>query len=204
MPSPVTISSALIDAAYALIASNGSTRSGRKIANTIVPDVVIEEIITDTVRVTDHPVEIGAAVSDHAFKLPTEIVMRCGFSDSTGMYEGYSRMAWQYFIELQNKREPFDIVTPKRSYQNMLVSFLNVTEDEETSHALRINIGFRQVLITSTTLTPGQQSTGMIGLNTNPSAPAFTQLFPGLPTGIGIPQSPIPGLPSFLQPGATQ
>lgn len=174
--------SSLMDASYALIAPNGSVRSGRKIANTIVPDVVVEEITTDTLRITDHPVETGCAISDHAFKMPVECVMRCGFSDSSGMYEGYSRMVWQYFIELQNKREPFSVTTPKRTYQDMLVSFLNVSEDEETSHALRINIGLRQVIITSTSSTPGPLNSGLVGLNSS-SLPSFAQIV-GVPTGL--------------------
>lgn len=175
-------SSPLMDASYALIATNGSIRSGRKIS-VIVPDVVIEEITTDTLRICDHPIEKGCAISDHAFKLPVECVMRCGFSDSTGMYEGYSRMAWQYFIELQNKREPFTVTTPKRTYEDMLVSFLNVTEDEETAHALRINVGLRQVIITTTSSTPGPQVTGLVGLLPSGSLPSFAQAV-GIPTGV--------------------
>ncbi len=172
------ITGPLVDSNYALIAHN-TMKSGRKINNSIVPDVVIEEIVTDTVRITDHPVEIGCAISDHAFKLPIEIVMRCGWSDSAHNVEGYVAGIWEWFIELQNNREPFSITTPKRTYENMLVSFLNVTEDEETSHALRINIGFKEVIITSTSSSPGPQSVGTVSAFQNNSLPAIVQLFGG-------------------------
>ena len=52
----------------------------------ILPDIVaqgtFEERTSDELEVTDHPVEIGAEVSDHAFKLPTQVVLHLGWSDS--------------------------------------------------------------------------------------------------------------------------
>ena len=36
----------------------------------IIPHVVLEEAGDDELRITDHPVEIGAAITDHAFKMP--------------------------------------------------------------------------------------------------------------------------------------
>ncbi len=43
----------------------------------------LEETMTDTVHVTDHPVEAGAEISDHAYYRPAELVMRCGWSNSS-------------------------------------------------------------------------------------------------------------------------
>jgi len=52
----------------------------------ILPDIVaqatIEEKHTDRLEITEHPVEYGAAISDHAFKLPSEIVLTLGWSNS--------------------------------------------------------------------------------------------------------------------------
>ena len=46
----------------------------------IVPSVVVSEKHSDTLEITEHPVEIGAAVADHAYKRPSEVVMEVGFA----------------------------------------------------------------------------------------------------------------------------
>jgi len=46
----------------------------------------IEEVMTDLVTVTDHPVESGAIISDHAFWQPAQLIMRCGWSNSVSSY----------------------------------------------------------------------------------------------------------------------
>lgn len=42
-----------------------------------------EETGTDTVTITDHPVEAGAQITDHAYYRPADIVMQCGWSNSS-------------------------------------------------------------------------------------------------------------------------
>ena len=66
-------------------------RQGRNIGG-ILPNVTISEQHTDTLTITDHPVELGAQISDHAYKMPSELVMQVGWSDSslalTGVISG--------------------------------------------------------------------------------------------------------------------
>lgn len=121
----------------------------------IVPDVVVQEVQNDFLRITDHPVEKGAAISDHAFKVPSEIEMRVGFSNSTGGSESYIDEAYEAFLALQNKREPFDVATGKRAYRNMLITTISVETNETTEHALMMTVGLREVLITQTQTTSG-------------------------------------------------
>ncbi len=55
-------------------------------ASYTLPDIVaqatIDEHLQDEMEITDHPVELGAAISDHAFKVPTTVVLRLGWSNS--------------------------------------------------------------------------------------------------------------------------
>lgn len=44
--------------------------------------VTIEETHRDTLVITDHPVEFGANITDHAFKQPVSLVLRYGWSNS--------------------------------------------------------------------------------------------------------------------------
>jgi hypothetical protein len=43
----------------------------------------LEETFDDTVNITDHPVEAGAEISDHAYYKPSNLTMRCGWSNSS-------------------------------------------------------------------------------------------------------------------------
>lgn len=47
-----------------------------------VPDATIEEVHSDDLEITDHPVEQGTVISDHAFKRPSELIVTAGWSDS--------------------------------------------------------------------------------------------------------------------------
>lgn len=131
-------------APYALISS--PLRS----IGTIVPDVIISEGHTDDLAITDHPVETGAAISDHAFKIPSRVVMRCGFSNSTAETEGYVQQVVQLFDSLQASRDPIDVFTGKKFYRNMLVERLAHETDENTENSLILIVGLRQVLLTQT------------------------------------------------------
>ena len=57
-------------------------RQGRNIAG-IYPDVVVKESHRDEMEITEHPIESGASISDHAFKRPAELLVQFGWSDSS-------------------------------------------------------------------------------------------------------------------------
>jgi hypothetical protein len=48
----------------------------------IIPDATIEEVHSDEMEITDHPVEQGTTISDHAFSRPAELIVTAGWSDS--------------------------------------------------------------------------------------------------------------------------
>lgn len=134
----------------------------------IIPDVTIEEIHIDTMQITDHPVEIGAAISDHAFMQPVEVQMTVGWSNSVGGFPFYSRLIYDALRGLQQAREPFSVATGKRFYQNMLIRNLIVQTDPESENALMVIASLREVLITNT------QTSGSVpqGSMTNPAQTA--------------------------------
>lgn len=129
----------------------------------IVPSVVISEKHNDTLEITEHPVEVGAAISDHAYRRPSEVVMQVGFAgggslldflDTTsfGLSAGLSpKETYQELLELQIRRVPFDVVTGKRLYTNMLIRGLEVTTERTTENVLSAVLTLREVNITSTT-----------------------------------------------------
>lgn len=46
-------------------------------------DTTLEERYEDALEITEHPVEAGAQITDHSFKRPMELVLYCGWSDSS-------------------------------------------------------------------------------------------------------------------------
>lgn len=143
---------ALIDDAFALI-TTGSRQIG-----TLIPDVVVREAQRDEMVITDHPVEIGAAISDHAFLRPVEVEMQIGWSDSTGGYVGYAREAYEELVVLQREREPFTLTTGSRRYANMLISSISLQKDEKTENISAITVRLREVIIVSTQMTSAPKS----------------------------------------------
>jgi hypothetical protein len=48
----------------------------------IIAQAVVEERHIDQLEITNHPVQYGAAIIDHAFKHPSEVVLTLGWSNS--------------------------------------------------------------------------------------------------------------------------
>lgn len=123
-------------------------QSGRSIDG-LRPQVTIEEAGKDVMFITNHPVETGAAISDHAFRMPAEIEMRCGWSDS-GNYQGYSQVIYRSLLAKQNARQPFTAVTGKRTYRNMVIQSIDVLTNGASEYALMVRVVLREVIIVST------------------------------------------------------
>lgn len=159
-----------------IVAANLATvllRRPRKIG-LIVPNVVLEEIGTDDLDITDHPIEVGTPISDHAFRKPAELVMRVGWSNSAplsvmgipvpGLSQGlataitsfgendYVTDVYEELRLLQEEREPFDVMTGKRLYRNMLIRSMVVTTDETTENTLMVQVRMREVIIVRATV----------------------------------------------------
>lgn len=137
-----------------------------------IPDVVITEKHSDTLDITDHPVEsptkisAGASddgagyVADHAYRRPSELVMEVGFAgggslldlvdtSKIGLSYGMSpRETYENLLKLQRDRKPFDVVTGKRIYKNMLIRVLDVTTDKHTENVLMASLVLREIIIT--------------------------------------------------------
>jgi hypothetical protein len=118
-----------------------------------VADVTIEEIHRDRLAITRHPVEQGAAITDHSYKEPAEVTIRCGFSNSSLAALGnpnYVQSIYQQFLALQAGRTVFDILTGKRAYTNMLLAMLQVTTDEKSENALMMVAECHEIIIAQT------------------------------------------------------
>lgn len=116
----------------------------------IVAEVTIEEAGTDDVQITQHPVEQGSPIADHAFKQPSTVNIRAGWS-VRGSYDLSAETGvYGLLLSWQAALLPFDVITGKRSYSNMLIERLQVTTDQSTEFALMATITCKQVIIVAT------------------------------------------------------
>lgn len=116
----------------------------------LYPDVVVEESHEDALQITEHPVEQGAAVNDHAYKKPVTVTIRGGVSDAGGDGERRSVEFYEKLLDLQARREPFDIMTGKRLYTHMLLESLSTVTDADNEHCLLFTAQCREVIMVST------------------------------------------------------
>lgn len=115
----------------------------------LVMDVTVEETHTDDAEFSDHPIENGADITDHVILLPSGLTITAGVSDSGGTSAGDKRSveAYEKLLELRAERIPFDVVTGKRVYKNMLIRSLSHTTDKETENSILFTAELRQVII---------------------------------------------------------
>ncbi len=116
----------------------------------IVAACTLEEDHQDDLQLTDHPVELGASITDHAFKLPVQVRITIGWG--AGQIQPLSQIYAQ-LLALQASAKPFSIVTGKRKYRNMLITSLGTQTDADTENVLRVVLGCREVIIVQTQVT---------------------------------------------------
>ncbi|RQZ31532.1 hypothetical protein DIE14_01045 [Burkholderia sp. Bp9017] len=181
------------------------TLVGSKKIGSVTISAAIEEVYSDEVIVTEHPVEDGAPVNDHAYMRPREILMKCGWSnsdyqallgsavvsfDDTGantMATGtYIDAIYSQLLQIQSARKPIDVVSTRRKYSNMLITGISVVTDQKSGSALMLTASLKQVIIVSTqatTLPPRANQA-------NPAATAETQ---NAGAKSAVPATPAPG-----------
>ena len=108
-------------------------------------DVTVEERHIDTLVITSHPVQTGADISDHAYKLPMEVTIMVG-KGALGN-ESSPREVYDKVRELQERREPIDITTGKRSYKNMLIKSVSETTTDRTENSAILTLECQEVIL---------------------------------------------------------
>lgn len=169
---------------------------------TIQIGVELEETHLDELQITEHPVEKGAEINDHAFKRQPELTLKCGWSNSQiaalagtlqSIFEGgelptadYVSTVYSQLLALQETRQPFDVVTSLRIYRDMLFKSLSVTKDQKTGAALNVTATLKQIRIAQTQATslPSKED------QADPQGTAETQ---NAGVKAAVPATPAPG-----------
>jgi hypothetical protein len=118
-------------------------------------DAYLKMTHTSRLTITEHPVQTGAALTDHAFLQPRELTMDIGMSNVVtsfvpGQFSGgYSRSvtAFQVLKDLQALRVPIQVHTRLGLYQNMLIEVLMAPDDYMTLNGLHCTVTFKEILV---------------------------------------------------------
>jgi hypothetical protein len=137
-------------------------------------------------RMTEHPVQTGASISDHAFTLPAEVTLEIGMSDAmqaftAGVFtsnKSKSISAFETLVALKNGAQPLTVTTRLATYQNMLIESIHALDTKQTIAGLRATVVFREIFTGTVTATPVSarpQTTDSTNIGTKPSlAPPST------------------------------
>lgn len=117
---------------------------------TMIPNVTVEAVGQDALGITGAPVETGATMTDHSYKLPVRLEMVAGWSDSSAGYDGYIQEIYQKLLRLQATRMPFTIYTSRRMYPNMLMESITDPIGAHTVYSMLPRITFRELIISRT------------------------------------------------------
>jgi hypothetical protein len=111
-----------------------------------------------TLSITEHPIQTGADVSDHAFMEGENPTFEIGMSDvmqdiSDSRFAKFtgdnsrSVNAYQILKQLQSQRIPIQFVTRLWTYNNMLIENIVAPDDDKTTYGLRATITLKEIFV---------------------------------------------------------
>jgi hypothetical protein len=118
-------------------------------------DAFIRESHTGSVRITDHPVQGGANISDHAYNLPDKLTLEIFVSDVMDTlvvgqfkyYETKSISAYEVLRRLKEQRQPLSVRTKLHYYENMIIESMTINDDFKTAKSLRCTVMMREIIM---------------------------------------------------------
>lgn len=136
---------------------------------TVQLDASVSETHEARVEVTEHPVEQGVNISDHARPLPRALkieglVSNYALPDPTApltarlsgstQYSSRSELAgnraeeaYSELLRLKDAAELITVVTAIQTYENMLITDLNIPRDASSGDGLRFSVNLKQVTV---------------------------------------------------------
>ena len=119
-------------------------------------DCTLSEDTADTVRITSHPVEQGAEITDHVQQQPVTLTLE-GMKTATPIFDAPEAdrdiAFWEELRRLQGQRQPLTVSTPRRVYFDMLIESIRVPQTPEAGQAIRLTVDFKQLRIAQQQLT---------------------------------------------------
>lgn len=105
-------------------------------------------------RATEHPIQTGAATTDHIYNLPDQITLDIAMSDAMecvvpDQFSGNSKSvaAFEKLTQWRKDRELLTITTRLYTYENMFIENMYTPDDAKTVYGLRCSVHFREIML---------------------------------------------------------
>jgi hypothetical protein len=113
-------------------------------------DVSTQEDYSDTREITRHPVEAGAAISDHIIKQPLEVTIGGMFTDTPVgpalPIPGRALASYERLLELQDQGLPVVLISNLRgAIQNLGISGVTLSRTPADGQALRVAVTLQEI-----------------------------------------------------------
>lgn len=120
--------------------------NGGRLFGEFHPDVVFEEVIEERVSISENPIEDGSVIADHAIIRPVSVRLDVCFNSMSkqGLTPNETYAA---ILDLMKQRVPFDIVTTRRMFKNMMFTRIQNTTNKNNQNTLRLTLEFDQVTL---------------------------------------------------------
>lgn len=119
-------------------------------------DLTIEESHERAAETTEHPIETGAVVADHVILSPERLRLEGFVTDAgvalLGAQPGRTQTAFETLEDAWGAREPVQVVTGYRTYQDMVIVRLDMPRQRPGS--MRFSMELKHVAIVSSTEVP--------------------------------------------------
>lgn len=160
--SPLTIITVPGSAGTTQDPSTGAISAQTTASTMYVFDAVLRAEHEQEIKKTQHPVQTGANIADHAFIMPAQLVLEIGMSDSmdsyqSGMWSGNASKSVSAFQELKKlaaARVPLTITTRLQTYTNMLIESIHAPDTNQTRYGLRATVTFGELYVAQVVTTP--------------------------------------------------
>lgn len=111
-----------------------------------------------SLTITQHPVETGAAITDHSYNNPRRFSFNVGMSDviSAPSVPGLATRsinAYQTLVEMERSRIPVDLVSKYGVYPNILIESVDAVDTYQTKTAGRYTINLVEIITADTRFT---------------------------------------------------
>lgn len=130
-------------------------------------DVLVEQEITLSSEVAEHPVEDGFPVHDHVIRKPIKLAMTIAVSNMPVTWYDYFGGSSPERIsdsiskleEIYKNGDPITIATSEKLYENMVMTDCRIPKNRETGKILKVPLEFTQIrkVQVKTTEIPAEQ-----------------------------------------------
>ena len=126
-------------------------------------DAVIRAEHMQAQRITQHPVQTGANISDHSYSMPAALTLEIGMSDVMDSFAvgqwgtdqsepTKSVQVYQTLVQWKNLGEPLSITTRLGTYKNMVIATISASDDIKTLYGLKAIVTFQQIFTATVTV----------------------------------------------------